>query len=170
MAADKSFLVDFKKLAVLLLPTVLRKPVLSTLAQLITSPVSSIHNRLQSYRKDNIYRLQHNGQICYLQAALNDKFDPLPKPEGHRFRIQDADTIEPEFIYWREVEYQAKIPQRVNGEWLVSARGYSCTDGFDFEVIIPNDTAIVEKTQQIRALTNYFKLAGKRFNIKINNE
>lgn len=161
MAADKSFQVDFKKLAILLLPTMLRKPVLGSLVQLVISPVSSIHTRFLSYRKDNLYRLQHNGQVCYLQAALNDKFDPIDK----RIVITDADVVEVGFIYWREEERLEGVPMRLDGAYIVSSRGYSGVDGFDFIVKVPAE--IMNNEQQIRALVNVFKLAGKQFDITI---
>jgi len=146
----------------MLLPTMLRKPILGSLCQLLTSPVSNIHVRFLQYRKDILYQLQHNGQMCYLQAALNDKFDTVER----RIRIQDADTTEVDVIYWREEQRLVGIPLRSSGEYIVSSRGYSSTNGFDFIVLIPSD--ISSQKQQIRALTNVFKLAGKRFDIVIN--
>lgn len=161
MRADNSFLLSFKKLAVLLLPTMLRKDVISTLVQLFVSPIGFIHVNLLKYRIESNYRLTHNGQVCYLQAVINDKFDPIER----RIKIKDAEAKEPKLIYWREEERLAGVPVRDVGALIIAARGYSGTDGYDFVIQVPVEYYVDSFIQQIRALTNQYKLASKQFDI-----
>ena len=67
--------VSFSRLAVLLLPMCLRKPVLVALFRAMTAPVGRLHTELMRFRDDMNYRMRHNGQTCKLRAVLNDCFD-----------------------------------------------------------------------------------------------
>lgn len=69
--------VNIKRFALLLLPTFWRKPLLATLAYAMVSPLGYLHTRFVLFRRDTVYRLTHNGQVCYLRAVLNDQFDPI---------------------------------------------------------------------------------------------
>lgn len=68
--------VNIKRFALLLLPTFWRKPLLATLAYAMVSPLGYLHTRFVLFRRDTVYRLTHNGQVCYLRAVLNDQFRP----------------------------------------------------------------------------------------------
>ena len=71
--------VNIKRFALLLLPTFWRKPLLATLAYAMVSPLGYLHTRFVLFRRDTVYRLTHNGQVCYLRAVLNDQFDPIER-------------------------------------------------------------------------------------------
>ena len=71
--------VNIKRLALLLLPTFWRRPILATLAYAMVSPLGYLHTRFVLFRRDTVYRLTHNGQVCYLRAVLNDTFDPIER-------------------------------------------------------------------------------------------
>jgi len=163
MQANNSFLLSFKKLAVLLLPTMVRKSAMSALTQLLMSPICSVHTSLLKYRIDTTFRLTHNSQVCYLRAALNDKFDAI----NRKIQITDAKAKEPTLIYWREEEHLVGVPLRVDDALIISSRGYSGIAGYDFVIEIPTDINTTETVRHIRALTNQFKLASKQFDITI---
>lgn len=162
MQANNFFLLSFKKLAVLLLPTMMRKSAMSALTQLFMSPICSVHTSLLKYRIDTTFRLTHNSQVCYLRAALNDKFDAI----NRKIQIIDAEAKEPIVVYLRKTVPPCNIPQRANNKALVlSARGYSGINGYDFVVQVPADIYTEDNIKYIEALTNQFKLASKQFNI-----
>jgi hypothetical protein len=45
----------------------------------LVAPVEQLHNSFTINRQDNLYQLSHNSQVVYLQAALNDVFDPISR-------------------------------------------------------------------------------------------
>lgn len=77
------FEIDFKRLMALLLPTFLRKPVLFGLLRAAVNPIESLYAQFVASRKEHLFRLTHNGQVCYLRAGLNETF-------GGGFKIYDA--------------------------------------------------------------------------------
>lgn len=68
------FEIDFKRLCMQLLPTFLRQPVLFGLLRAALNPLESLYSSFKDMRSGHVYRLAHNGQVCYLQAVLNDAF------------------------------------------------------------------------------------------------
>lgn len=68
------FEIDFKRLMALLLPTFLRKPVLFGLLRAAVNPIESLYAQFVASRKEHLFRLTHNGQVCYLRAGLNETF------------------------------------------------------------------------------------------------
>lgn len=71
--------VNFKRLALLLLPTFWRRPLFAAMAYAAVSPLQYLHTRFILWKRESDYRLEHNGQVCYLRALLNDKFDPIDR-------------------------------------------------------------------------------------------
>ncbi len=88
------FTIDYKRLALQLLPYHLRKPLLFGLLRAALAPFENLYDRFLSARSEHIYRLTHNGQVCYLQACLNDHF----KSSGGRFEIMSV-VREGEWLY-----------------------------------------------------------------------
>ena len=64
--------VKFKRLALLLLPTFLRRPLIAAVAYASVIPVQYLYVRFIRWKQDTDYRLNNNGQVCYLRAVLND--------------------------------------------------------------------------------------------------
>ncbi len=95
------FDIDFNKWIALMLPTFLRRRRLFAFIRALCAPLylgeGGLYQRFLEMRGDHIYRLSHNGQVCYLRAALNDAFD-LKKG----FEIEDADGYEGEWIYAKD--------------------------------------------------------------------
>jgi len=89
------FDVDFNVLVRQLLPVRLRQA--KTLAWLksLIAPVKWIHAQFMANRQSNLYLLGHNGQVCFLQAALNDIFDP----DNRRIFISDPLFTDPVYTY-----------------------------------------------------------------------
>ena len=95
------FDIDFNKWIALMLPTFLRRRRLFAFIRALCAPLylgeGGLYQRFLEMRGDHIYRLSHNGQVCYLRAALNDAFG-LKKG----FEIDDADEYEGEWIYAKD--------------------------------------------------------------------
>lgn len=117
------FDINFDKWIASMLPTFLRRRRIFAFCRALCSPLylgdGGLYTRFLQARGDHIYRLSHNGQVCYLRAALNDAFN-LKKG----FEIEDADDYEGEWIYAKDPTMpqqllavdEGKNPKREDGD------------------------------------------------------
>lgn len=160
---NKIYNVDFRKLGLLLLPTFLRRPVLSAIVNAMLSPIGYLHTSFSAFRNDSNYRLTHNGQVCYLRAVLNDLFDPLAR------RITIADIpgdVDGFTLYQRSVGRAKSIPRRDPEQFtVINRRGFGGANRYDFEIMVPAVLQAGITQERICAVVNTYKLATKRFMI-----
>ena len=78
-----------------LTPVRLRAAKMLAWLQALVSPVNYLYSIFSANRTGNLYVLAHSGQVCYLQAALNDVFDDI----GRGIFISDGPYVDPDFIY-----------------------------------------------------------------------
>lgn len=155
--------VNFKRFALLMLPTFWRRPILATIAYAMVSPLSYLHTRFVLFRRETIYRLTHNGQVCHLRAVLNDQFDPIER------RITVTETpgsMGILMLYEREEEKEHLLPYRDAGKAvIVNRRGFGGINAFDFWVNIPAALYETVDVARLKAIVGTYKLASKRFSI-----
>lgn len=85
MNYSKIYDIDFRELANLLTPPMLRRRRHIDWIETLLKPLEQVNFSLKKYRKDAIYKVTHNGQVVYLEKVLNDSFDP----ELRRIKIDD---------------------------------------------------------------------------------
>lgn len=155
--------VNIKRLSLLLLPTFWRRPILATLAYAMVSPLGYLHTCFVLFRRDTVYRLTHNGQVCYLRAVLNDQFDPIER----RITItEDAASAGVLMLHKREEEQAFLLPTRETGRaFIINRRGFGGINGFDFWVNIPISLYDTVDVARLRAIVSTYKLASKRFSV-----
>jgi hypothetical protein len=153
------FEINYNRLILLLLPTFLRKPVMTAFLRAMTAPAAALHDTFLARRRDNLYRLSVTPQACYLQRALNDAFSP-----GQRaIRIEDA----PHGGQW-VFACDGTIP---DGQLIVPDHGgvtlwdedTIMTDLHHFNVYVP--AAMQGADAKIRAMLNLYKLVSKAYKI-----
>lgn len=145
----------------MLLPTMLRKPLIVAMASTMTSPVVSLYRTFIQFRDETNYRLYHNGQTCYLRAVINDAFDPTSR----RITIADSDNSGVMMFAYKRSENKFKtLRRRGEGAIMISRRGFSGATGFDFMVNIPYELKGLDESR-LKAITNTYKLASKRYAI-----
>lgn len=147
---------NVKKLGILLLPTFLRKPIVRAYLDVLLHPVSQLYDRWVNFRDDNLFKLEHNGQVCYLRKALNDTLDPSER----RIYIGDGNRFLRQYIYTpgeNKPRYLGKIP-------LYQSSDYADT-GADFIVFAPIEIIDTE-INQLKALIDFYKSGGKRYKIE----
>lgn len=71
---------DITRLALLLIPPVLRKKRFFTLIKILVSPFILLEQDFARYRKEADERMRVNGQVIYIEKAMNDFF-LLPEKE-----------------------------------------------------------------------------------------
>jgi len=146
---------DVNKLGVLLTPPFLRGSILLGFIEAIVEPLKDVHYNFVQNRDRNIYLLEHNGQVCYMEAALNDSFDRSQR----RIRIVDGNKYQRQYIYTRaenKPKYLGKI-------YLHERSDYSDT-GIDFIVEVPRD--LQYNDYEMKALIDLYRLASKRYKIQ----
>lgn len=148
--------VNIKKLVIWLLPTFLRKPRIISYLFSLSKPLEILHYNWQQMRSDNIYKLEHNGQVCYLRKALNDRFDPSKR----RIIIVGAQRYKEQYIYTKG----EKKPKYLGTMYLRRSTDFG-DNGVDFLVLVPAEL-LDENNYEMKALIDYYKLASKRYRIE----
>lgn len=150
------FNIDFEKLTMLLTPTFMRKKVLISYLQALIFPIYKLHYNWKLKRLDDWYKLNHNGQVCKLRKVLNDKLDSSER----RIYIDEGNSFPRKYIYTR-IE---KKPVFLGKMFIYQNSEYFST-GVDFIVYAP-ESIINEKTHELNALLEFYKLASKRYQIR----
>lgn len=150
--------VEYKKLAVLLLPMCLRKGTLTALLNVLTIPLQWLSERFAEYRRQKDIRLNHNGQVCYLRGLLNDLFDT----EQRRIRIMDNEAANRGVT----VEERGKNPKSFiwHMPTRIYRRGWEATGGIGFVVGVPAE--LERRDKELRNIVNQYKLASTRYLVK----
>lgn len=154
MSAMYNFNID--KLLVLLTPTFLRKRKLVAWLRTLAMPLNKLLDDFKAHRERDLYNLTHNSQVCYLRKALNDEFDP----QLRRIKIEDGTRNIRRYIYQRNVNRPLYL-----GRMFLYLRGNYIDGGVDFVVVLPRD--LEYDKYKLEALVNFYKLAGKRWTIRI---
>lgn len=147
--------VDWDKLVLLLLPSMLRKPILFSYLKALLSPVASLHYNWKLMREANLNKLSYNGQRCYLRKALNDIADN----ELRRIYINEVPLLDESYIYQPE----ENLDFYLGTMWLdldYSEQG----ETVDFIVYVPAEV-LQNKINEINAVLEFYVLAGKTYKI-----
>ena len=145
---------NIDKLLVMLTPTFLRKPKLVAWLRTLATPLHKLLYDFQRAHQADLYNLAHNSQVCYLRKALNDEFDD----EQRRIRIEDGKQKQRLYIYPRSANKPLYL-----GKLFLYQRGDYIDGGVDFIVVLPKD--LTYDKYKLEALVNFYKLAGKRWQI-----
>ncbi|SNA83460.1 conserved hypothetical protein [Flavobacterium psychrophilum] len=129
-----------------------------------TSFLNSIIKPLDSLYVDTLYKMQHTCQVIYLEKMLNEYFAVVgydsQKHEATKVVfIDDAPKPPTKYIYLNQ-----EIPPK---DYLYLRRQYLTgdTDHIDFIIHIPSSFVFVE--DKLKAIIDYYKLAGKKYKIEI---
>ncbi|AUS07352.1 hypothetical protein C1A40_14005 [Tamlana carrageenivorans] len=138
------------------MPVNLRKQKLFAYIKALLLPVNDLYDLWANNRSDNIYKLKHNGQVCYLRKSLNDEFDTTLR----RIYIGNGNKYTRQYIYTR-AEQKPKFLGKV---YLRSRTDYADT-GLDFIVYVP--TNIVDtRLYELEAWIDSYKEGVKRYKIE----
>lgn len=146
---------DINKLTTLLTPTFLRKEKFLAWLRVLHFPLIKVIDDFNFNRNENLYNLAHNGQVCYLRGALNDRFDPGQR----RIKITDGNRYKREYIY---TDGEQK-PRFLGTMYLRDDADYGDT-GVDFIVEIPQ--GLNYNQFEMKYLIDFYKLASKRYKIQ----
>lgn len=160
--------IDWGKTLLMLLPPLLRKPKQVTWLKVLLKPLDNLYD-------DTLYKMQHNGQVMYLEKVLNDIFNPgaryfysdsiNTKMAKGLIVIEDAHRPRVQYLYTNEEIYQEGYDPIVvanNGEalenevryrnflYLSGASDFDSVEFFNFRVLIPSNLLVsFEKYQEV---------------------
>ena len=156
---------DYTLLAILLLPTFLRRKIIIALMAAMLKPLGLLHGQFVSYSDSLIIRA--NNQVCYMQAMLNDEFDYYQR----RIRVRVAPVgVVDSLLLWRE-EQDKPILLCSEGvaestPFLLFRDGQIGTGTSDIEIVFPSSFHLsVSEEIQLKTLINRHKLASKKYRI-----
>jgi len=155
----KLFQISFTRLVGLLLPTFLRKPLITAFLQSAVFPVSRLHTDFSTNRKINLNDLQINGQVCRLRYLLNLKF-----PEaGNQITITDGIQQGVWQYAWHEdLVFNHYLLIEETLFWSTAA---IIQDIGGFTVNVPPPLTPGNSRHQIIHYLNTYKLPGKTYTI-----
>ncbi len=143
-------------------PRLYNTDLVAWLSVLIQS-VQEVHSDFVDFTDDIDFDLTHNCQVVYLEAALNDNFDPTDRT----ITIEDAGGNSLTALYPDADEKEVLLQPDSDGETLLLYPDSEYDDAeYDFIVVVP--FSLTESEQyQMQALLDKYKLASKRYYIKI---
>jgi hypothetical protein len=153
--------IDYDGLVRQNVPVRLRKGVMLAWLGVLVSPVRAMYGVWKASRAANLYVLAHNGQVCYLEAALNDTFDMV----NRGLYIVDADEVDPE--YWALDAEDAPVWWGLDSEadpdyWPLDSE---VTGTGAFVVHVPG--TVTFDMARLVPLVNYYKLPGTTYTVVI---
>lgn len=152
---------DIIKYAQYLLYPALRKKKIFALISIFLLPLIFIYNSFKRYRKQSIDKQNINGQVIYIEKALNDRFF-LKKREIFITDIEDTVT----YLHKR-TEGQIPIHLYKRSEKGKTVLKYRDEGSYEGNFIVHTPSFLKEYETDIRNQVNYYKPAGRSFKIEI---
>lgn len=144
------------------MPVRLRNGIMTAWVKCLVAPVKYMQGLFKNNRANNLYILAHNGQVCYLEAALNDTFDNIDRgifiTDGtfdDALYIYMADELKPLWLGRISEEGSTSYPD----PQVLYLATETYTEGVSFIVHVPVTLAF--DTAHMRALVDKYRLPGK---------
>lgn len=149
--------IDIDKWGRQLLPPVLRRKRLQAFLRVLLLPLQQMKQSFSSYRDSAIGRVNVNGQVIYMEKALNDAFFLTEREISITDAAGDMSRLypEPEYTF---IVHGDGAASYVKGE---GDPRYTA----DFTVNVPSFLSDVQDT--VREVIEYNKPAGRSYEIKM---
>lgn len=154
----------YSKLALLLLPTELRKQIIIEFATAMVRPIEVLHEDFMQW--SNTLETETKSQVCYMRGLLNDEYDYFDRRIQIRVTPIDYDY----YLFWQEEQNKPVMLRDENSEdntaYLLSKDGYIGSTNTDFDIVFPlGYTLSKEEMIRLRSMVNQHKLASKTYRI-----
>jgi len=164
---DSIYDISFERLVELLLPNKLRKPMQYYFLLCLVEPLKSNLAAFNSWRNNTTYKLHHTGQVIYLEKVLNDfysvSYDPANHQNTKQIYISDGEAPDRRYIHLSTEQN----PLFISGTQTTHIRTHAEYQALYSDFIINVPSGIVFNELQMRAMVDYYKLAGKLYKVKI---
>ncbi len=153
--------VNWNKLVSWLTPARLFLPKVFALLKALVSPISSLHGLFISFRKQKLYDLSINSQVCRLEKLLNDKFDSVQR----RIYITDGEKSKRKYIFKRSelVPLPVYLDAESNPTFIYKDAEIT-TITYHFIVNVP--LGIKYKEAVINSLLNTYRLPSRKYKLE----
>lgn len=161
------------KMAVQLLPPVMRGGLTVALLKVLTLPVRYIYEQLTAWRKNADRRLNTTANVMYIEKALNDAF----YLKERQIRIESTEAEDTVFWHRREEGQKDFYMYRWAERGVTLKRRGECSYRESFVVRVPTFLCTSENTEEdkyggrnlreIRNLLSYYKPAGRTYRIEL---
>lgn len=162
---------DFQYVIECLLPPFLRKPKLIAWLMVLVSPIQTLWNEFSAYRLSILDQVSFNSQIIYLEKLLNDRYNIAMV---QLIFITDVANVEYQYLANKAEGYPPLYLKNKAeaGDTLYIGNKSEYFGQYDFIVNVPlaiytdlltNNSAGLNN---MKALINFYKLAGKRYLIQ----
>lgn len=156
------FDIDWNKVVAWLWPPLLRNSWWVNFCRALISPIVTNYNTFIVFRNNNIYTLNHTSQVFSIESALNDRFDPVDR----RIYLMDTDNYDAIYLQPDDDQLPVYLDTDSYSDLLLHPDSSYSSSGFDFVVILPYAFTSSD-IYQLKALVNYYKLAGVRYDIVV---
>lgn len=151
--------IDIFKFSAMLLPPVLRKSRIFALLKVLVCWFAQLQREFLVYREDARQRMALNGQVIYIEKALNDYF-LLQNPDIY---ISDISSFQRTF-YVPQDENTAHIYDRDSLKVTYLSNG---SENAQLKFIVNVPSYLADRIQDIRNIIDYNKPAGRTYTINI---
>ncbi|CAM1365870.1 hypothetical protein [Tenacibaculum xiamenense] len=175
--------INWDKILLWMIPPIFRKQKLILWLKANLSPLVSLYN-------SNLYKVQHSGQVVYLEKMLNEQFNQTKeyKPNATIAEKQAdkliyiAESLKPslQHIYLHEehdLGYEAPLvykrnevtPSSGKGMYLVGVKDYTEMEYANFRIMIPSSLNIKEKLDGVSGIERIQRLTNELYFVDVEN-
>lgn len=157
---SKFFEINYNRLVRLLTPFLLRHPLFLAFLDACMNSIDLIYGLFGRNRSANMYQLGITPQICYLEKALNDRFDFSDR----RIYIGDGVYYDMKYLFTEnEVLDEYLFTEGEDKDWYLYTSDETGTENADFIVFVPQ--SLRYNDAEMRAIIDLYKLASKTYTI-----
>lgn len=149
------FNIDYDVLVQLLVRAKLRGANVLLVLKSLAAPVKRLYDQFSAFRTVNLYYLEHNSQVCKMEAVLNDRFDQALR----RITILDGEDLEPLYVFQEPELHPLYAFQESENQALYLYQQSQTDIGVDFIVKVPATVSF--DVIELKALVNYYRLPSK---------
>ena len=149
------FNIDWNRFGVEMLPIKWRDVHSVQVIKELLKPIMKLYDTWNFWREQNLYKLAHTGQVCYLRKSLNDRFDASLR----RIYIGNGNQFKRQYIYTRAEQK----PAFLGIKYLRSRNDFADT-GVDFIVYVPAEI-IESQIYELHAHIQFYREGVKRYKI-----
>lgn len=162
MALKNIYTVNWSKLAIWNIPVPLRLPKTLAFVTALVSCINSVYNSFISHANYVDYWLGINSQVCFMEKALNDKYDF----DSRGIYIEDAVEYDPLLLFLKiENKPLVLYCKSEEIEQALYTKAETAQFTVDFIVFVPGIRRASEYVE-IAAFVESIKLPSKTFKIQ----
>lgn len=152
--------ISFSRLAVFLIPSLLRLKIVVATADALVRPLGGVFRKFEAFTKS--LDTSVNSQVCYMEAIINNAYDYYER----RIFIRDAPINYDDFFVFDENNINGVMLPDDDDAKLWVDNGKLGTTIADFEIVFPKGFSLSgNEIKSLSQVLNSNKLASKKYRI-----